>query len=339
VNNNHDFSDLLGEMLGELNASHTGGRYRPTRKNGSSTASFGILYDVHHRGLGLKVKEILKKGVADKQDTKIKPGVVITHINGVQLTPKVNPWKLLDRKQGRPVRLGLSDFSNQKDWEEVLTPANFSSEKELLYQRWIKTRRELCHRLSGGKVGYVHVKGMNDASFREVYSDVLGVNNEKLALVVDTRFNGGGWLHDDLITLLDGERYCFFLPRDHAVGDLGGEPAKKWTRPVCVLQSESNYSDAHFFPWAFKAQGVGKLIGAPVPGTTTAVWWERQIDPSLIFGIPQVGVKTVEGKYLENLQLEPDILVVNDPGSSANGKDKQLEAAVKEMLREIKGKN
>ena len=109
-----------------------------------------------------------------------------------------------------------------------------------------------------------------------------------------------------------------------------------WTKPVVVVQSESNYSDAHFFPWAFRENGGGKLVGAPVPGTATAVWWETQIDSTLVFGIPQVGMITKEGDYLENKQLEPDILVINDPQSSAAGDDKQLKAAVTELLNQLK---
>jgi C-terminal processing protease CtpA/Prc len=100
-----------------------------------------------------------------------------------------------------------------------------------------------------------------------------------------------------------------------------------------VLQSESNYSDAHFFPWAFKEKGVGKLVGSPVPGTATAVWWENQIDSSIVFGIPQVGMITMQGEYLENNQLEPDILVINDPQSLSRGEDPQLKAAVEELLK------
>jgi C-terminal processing protease CtpA/Prc len=177
---------------------------------------------------------------------------------------------------------------------------------------------------------------MNDPSFRRVYSEVLGLNSDKEALIVDTRFNGGGWLHEDLATFLSGKRYCYFAPRDHEKGDLGGEPINKWVRPVAVLQSESNYSDAHFFPWAFKAKGIGKLIGAPVPGTATAVWWETQIDNSLVFGIPQVGMITMDGSYLENQQLEPDVLVYNHPGDVAVGKDPQLEKAVQVLLEDMK---
>jgi C-terminal processing protease CtpA/Prc len=175
---------------------------------------------------------------------------------------------------------------------------------------------------------------MNDNSYRTTYEDVLGKSAGKEALIVDTRFNGGGWLHDDLVTFLSGKQYLKFSPQ--GVKPTSGEPVNKWTAPSAVLMSESNYSDAHIFPYAYKALGIGKLIGMPVPGTGTAVWWETQIDPSLVFGIPMVATIGKENRPTENLQLEPDIKVANDFKSVLSGKDPQLERAVKEMLEEIK---
>lgn len=338
INNNHDFAELLSELLGELNASHTGSGYRLRKQNGDATAALGVLYDVDYDGVGLKIGAIIDRGPFDESDTKVEVGTIITHIDGVRLTPDTNPWRLLNRKTGVPVRLSLLHPESNEEWEEVIKPISQGQETDLRYERWIESRRELCEKLSDGRVGYVHVEGMNDASFRRVYSDVLGRNNEKEALIVDTRFNGGGWLHDDLVTFLSGEQYIFFVPRGKEIGDLGGEPIGKWTRPVAVLQSESNYSDAHFFPWAFKELKLGPLVGAPVPGTATAVWWETLIDPTLFFGIPQVGMKTREGKYLENQQLEPDFLVINDPESMAKGEDKQLAKAVEVMLETLDSK-
>lgn len=338
INNSHDFAELLSEMLGELNASHTGCRYRPGAPDGDRTAALGLLYDVDYDGVGLRVAEVLDRGPCDRADSRIKPGVVITHLDGIRLTPEINPWALLNRKADKPVRLALHDPDANEEWEEVIYPIPFGQIRNLMYERWIATRRELCESLSGGRIGYVHVRGMNDASFRRVYSEVLGRNHEKEALICDTRFNGGGWLHEDLATFLSGKTYCYFAPRGHEPGELGGEPINKWTRPVVVLQSESNYSDAHFFPWTFRTKGVGKLVGAPVPGTATAVWWERQINPDLVFGIPQVGMITLEGEYLENQQLEPDVLVYNAPPAMAAGKDPQLEKSVEILLEQLGAK-
>ena len=150
---------------------------------------------------------------------------------------------------------------------------------------------------------------------------------------MDTRHNGGGWLHDDLVTFLGGREYVLFTPRGQYIGH---EPFNKWTKPSCVLVGEDNYSDASGFPLAYRNLGLGKLIGAPVPGTMTAVWWETQINPAIVFGIPQVGNwDTTDKRYIENSPIEPDILVYNDPASVLSGKDLQLEAAVREMLKEI----
>ena len=101
-----------------------------------------------------------------------------------------------------------------------------------------------------------------------------------------------------------------------------------------MLVCDDNYSNAHGFPWVYKELNIGKLVGAPVPGTMTAVWWESQIDPTIVFGIPQVGCMDMRGNYMENRQLEPDIKVYNTPEKSLQGIDEQLEAAVKEMLKE-----
>lgn len=333
INNNHDFAELLSELLGELNASHTGCRYRPGRQDGDNTASLGLLFDLASEEAGLKVAEVIERGPCDRAECKIVPGTVITHINGVELVANVNPWKLLNRQSGKPVRLSLS--KDGTTWEETVRPISTGEESNLLYERWIAGCRKRCEELSGGRIGYVHVRGMNDGSFRRVYDEVLGKNNEKEALIVDTRFNGGGWLHEDLATFLGGKRYIQFAPRGFEEGGLGGEPINKWTRPVAVLQSESNYSDAHFFPWTFRVKGIGKLVGAPVPGTATAVWWEGQINPDLVFGIPQVGMLTDKGTFLENDQLEPDILVLNDPPAVAAGRDPQLEAAVQTLLTDL----
>lgn len=134
----------------------------------------------------------------------------------------------------------------------------------------------------------------------------------------------------DLVTLLSGRKHLEFLPRGQS---LGWEPAGKWHKPSLVLMSESNYSDAHLFPWTYRHYGLGKLVGMPVAGTGTAVWWETLQDPSLVFGIPQVGFRDQKGEFMENALVEPDVRVANDPALLAQGRDQQLEAAVKELLK------
>ena len=226
--------------------------------------------------------------------------------------------------------LTFKTTENGAEKEEWIKPISLGEQSNLLYKRWIEQRRLMTDSISGGRVGYVHVRGMDSNSFREVYSDVLGRYRNKEAVIIDTRHNGGGWLHDDLVTLLSGKEYQRFEPRGQYIGS---DPFNKWNKPSAVLVCEDNYSNAHGFPWLYKELGLGKLIGTPVPGTMTAVWWESQIDSSIVFGIPQVAVKDMRGEYLENQDLQPDVEVYNNPASVLSGKDLQLEKAVEVLLQ------
>lgn len=330
INNNYDFAEMSSEMLGELNASHTGCRYFPNPKNPDQTAHLGAFFDNNYLGKGLKIVEIIDKGPLVVEGTQIKAGTIIEKIDGEEISEEVSYFKFLNRKAGKPTLLSLYDEQTKKRWEETIKPIPQHAVYNLLYLRWIKRMQDITDKLSNGQLAYMHVKGMDDESFREFYDQVMGKYNTKKALIVDTRFNGGGWLHDDLATFLSGKKYIDFVPRDQHIGI---EPGKKWTKPSVVLMCEGNYSDAHMFPVVYKTLGIGKLIGMPVPGTGTAVWWERMQDPSLVFGIPQVGIKSLDGKYFENTQLEPDIKVNNAYSEMLKGNDQQLEAAIKELLK------
>ncbi|MDD2197981.1 MAG: S41 family peptidase, partial [Bacteroidales bacterium] len=334
INNNYDFQELLSELLGELNGSHTGGRYYHRPENGDNTASLGLFYDEKLVGNGLNITEVIKGGPLDKAESKVKAGHVIEKIDGEEITSQIDWNKLLNRKKDNNVLLSVFDPTTSNRWDEIVKPISSGEENNLLYKRWIETMREMTEELSGGRIGYVHVRGMNDYSFRTVYDEVQGKNADKEALIVDTRFNGGGWLHEDLSNFLDGKPYATFRP--YGFETRGGEPRDKWSKPSAVLMSEGNYSDAHLFPYAYRAKGIGKLIGMPVPGTGTAVWWETQIDPTIIFGIPMIAVWGIEeNRALENLQLEPDVKVENPFEAVLYGKDLQLKKAVEELLKEL----
>lgn len=330
INNSYDFTEMLSEMLGELNASHTGSGYRPKITNGDKTASLGILYDYSHTKNGVKVAEVLNGGPLDKAMSKVKSGNIIEKIDGQTISPSMDFYQLLNRKEGKNILLSVHDPKNNARWDEVVKPIPLRKENQLLYKRWVKTRREEVTRLSSGKLGYVHVRGMNDPSMRDVFEDALGKHISADALIVDTRFNGGGNLHDVLSDFLNGKKYMDIIPHGQNVGY---QPWNRWVKPSIVLMGESNYSDAHLFPVAYKIKGAGKTLGMPVPGTGTFVWWETQIDPTIYFGIPMGGWKPLGQPFLENNQMEPDIKVRNEPDKMSLGRDQQLEEAVKELMK------
>ena len=329
INNNYDFAEMLSEMLGELNASHTGARYYAPSSQ-LPTASLGVFFDEDYAGDGLKIKEVIAKSPFAKMKSDVEAGCIIETIDGKPVKAGEDFYPLLEGKVGRKIRLGIR--KGGKRFETTVRGISYGELNGLLYERWRERCRKQTEQLSEGRVGYVHIQAMNSESFRHLYSELLGRYRNCEAVVIDTRHTGGGWLHDDVVTLLSGKEYQQFVPRGQYIGS---DPFNKWLRPSCMLICEDNYSNACGTPWVYKELGIGKLVGTPVPGTMTAVWWETQIDPTLVFGIPQVGCRDMRGQFSENNQVEPDIYVANEPAAQLRGEDAQLKRAVELMLETI----
>lgn len=327
LGNTRDFAELCSELLGELNVSHTGCRYRPGGGTGNTltTAGFGAFLDDDYKGDGLRILELLP-GTPLTRQKGVGPGSIITHIDGQKIEAGKDYYPLLGGKAGRYTRLTIKSAKGEsKDYTVRLS----NSYGDALYRRWVERNEQLVDSLSKGKLAYVHIEKMNTASFHEFYRKLLSEKNRSRdAVIVDIRHNGGGWLHNDICQLLSGTAVAQYTPRGQYIGD---DPYNRWTKPSCMLVCEDNYSNAHGTPWLYKELGIGPVIGAPVPGTMTAVWWETIDD--IVFGIPEVGMKDRKGNYLENQQLEPDVLLISQPGDLLYGRDLQLERAVELMLQ------
>jgi len=330
INNNRDFATLASELLGELNASHTGGYYFTKHPNYTKTASLGVIYGEKASKEGVVITDILFNSPFNKTTSIVKKGAIITKIDNKPVNASHNIYAQLNGKQGQRTRITIKDHN--KTFDVVLRPISLSDENKGLYKRWVNSRRALVDKLSAGKLGYVHVPQMDDKAFRSIFSDIFGRGFNKKALVVDTRFNRGGWLTDDLVTLLSGKQYTWEYGRGNKYK---GDSMKRWTKPSIVVMNEGNYSDGHCFPMAYKANSIGKTVGMPVPGTCTAVWWETLQSGDLVFGIPQLGVADMNGKFLEHQQLLPDFLINNTPETLSKGQDKQLEKAVEELSKSL----
>ena len=336
INNNYDFTELMSEILGELNVSHSGCGMMSNGKSGDVTAYLGLLFDVDYDGDGLLIDEVLEKGPFDKNHSKVEAGCIIEKIDGVEITKDLDYYPLLNKKVGKQVLVSVYNPDTKKRWEEIVKPISKGTQNELLYQRWIKHNAEVVDSLSNGTLGYVHIKSMGDASYRDVYADILGKYNKRKGVVIDTRFNGGGRLHEDIEILFSGEKYLEQVIRDSVACVM---PSRRYVKPSIMLMCEANYSNAHGTPWVYKHKKMGKLVGMPVPGTMSSVTWETLQDESLYFGLPTVGYRTQEGYYLENSQLEPDVKVRNTPEKLAAGVDEQLEAAVRELMKDVENYN
>ena len=331
INNNYDFAEMLSEILGELNVSHTGASYRGVGAK-KATPEFGLLFDWAYAGDGLRIEEVLEYGPFDNSETRVAPGVIIEKVDGMPIKAGEDYYPLINGKAGKTVLLSLYDPQAKERWEETVKPISVAGQEQLLYKRWIKTRAEEVDRLSNGRLGYVHIASMDDGSFRDVYSDILGKYNLRDGIVIDTRNNGGGRLHEDIEILFSGHKYLEQVIRGTVACDM---PSRRYNKPSIMIVCEANYSNAHGTPWVYQHMQLGSVVGMPVPGTMTSVNWETLQDPSMFFGIPVIGYRTQDGTYLENSQLEPDFKVRNDYDKVIEGRDLQLEKAVEELLKQI----
>lgn len=331
INNDDDFAELLSEVLGELNASHTGGRaYTSAASPLDATSYLGAFYSPDYEGDGLLISEVIARGPLALKSDKVKAGDIITAIDGKPIAAGADYFPLTAGKAGKRVRVSVRHAADGSVSDLTVKPLSAGGMRDLLYRRWVDRNKAVVDSVSGGKIGYVHISGMDSPSFRTIYDQVLGKYRNCDAIVVDTRYNGGGWLHNDVALLFSGKKYVDYSPRGQYIGS---DPFSQWTKPSAMLINESNYSDAHGTPYVYKTLGIGKLVGAPVPGTMTAVWWENQVNPEIIFGIPQVTSLGTDGKPLENRQLDPDVPVTNLPADFLNGTDTQLIEATKLLMQ------
>lgn len=337
INNNYDFTTLVSELIGELNSSHTGMGMRASGE-GDKTAALGLLYDLSQANEGLKVTAILRDGPFDNPETNLKPGDIIDEIDGNPVKSDEDWAKLLNLKTGKNIAVAFYDPASKKRYNEYVTPISSADETEtLLYKRWVRKMEHLTDSLSHGTIAYIHIRQMDDENLHEAYEGAVGRATGKKAVIIDTRYNPGGNIHKELMDFITGTKFSInSRPQSAKLADEGNTEALN--KPTCVIVSEGNYSDGYNFPFLYQLRKAGKLIGMPVAGTGTGVWYENQIDPTLYVGIPGIGLSVADGdqSLLENHQITPDILVRDDYSQILNGRDQQLEAAVNELLQEIK---
>lgn len=331
VGTHYEMSELLAEMLGELNVSHSGSTFARTGADLDATASLGVFYDFSFAGPGYKVLEVIQGGPLDKAGMNVTPGTIITAIDGDTIAASQDIAQFLNRKAGKRTLLTLSGANGQTR-DLVVTPVSLGEENQRLYTRWVRRNEAEVDRLSNGTLGYVHIPGMNDGAYRATFEEVFGKFASRKGLVVDTRNNGGGDLVADLDMFLTG-KYFFDYSTDGR--STGFEPNFRWTKPSVALANEANYSDGHCFAWAYQTMKVGQLVGMPVPGTCTFAGWATLPDTGIRWGAPPLGVKDQQAKFLENWQTEPDIKVEPTREVIVKGRDEQLEAAVKALMGKV----
>jgi Tol biopolymer transport system component/C-terminal processing protease CtpA/Prc len=334
VGNSNEFAELLSELLGELNVSHSGARYSTSMDNADATASLGIFFDYAHAGNGIKITEVIRGGPLDKAGFDVKPGMVIQMIDGEAVTPDRDWAAMLNRKAGTFVLLELTGPGRNDRMQLVVKPITLSEERQLLYRRFVRINEAEVTAKSGGRLGYVHIPGMNDGAYRSVLHDMLGKFDNREAVIVDGRFNGGGDLVADLVTFFGGTQFSVYGTHWR---DVDREPTSRWVKPTLSIYNESMYSDGHCYAAAYSGLNIGTTVGMPVPGTCSFAAWEMLPDRTR-WGVVPISARNVADEWMENNPTKPDHLVKNMPGVIDRGTDQQLEKAIQVMLQELDSK-
>lgn len=332
IGNSYEFAEMLSELLGELNVSHAGARYSRTIPNADATASLGIIANYQHKGDGILIDEVLSGGPLDRTKFSVKPGMIIEKIDGALIEADQDIAKYLNRKADQFTLLEISDPKTKGRQQITIKPITLGAESQLLYKRWVKKNQAEVDSLSKGQLGYVHIPGMSDGPYRSVYEEMMGKYADRKAVIIDTRFNGGGDLVSDLAMFFTGQKFLDYATEQRSVGY---EPTFRWTKPTLAMFNEANYSDGHCFSCGYTDLGIGKTVGMPVPGTCSFAGWEALPDGTRWGSVP-ISAKNKAGEWLENNETKPDIQVKNMPGSIDRGKDQQLEVAISELLKVVK---
>jgi tricorn protease len=332
IADNDELHVVMMQMIGELNASHTG-------VTGGGGGADRI--QTHYPGFDLvpdasgfyKVTHIYRKGPADHDYVKISSGNFIVAVNGHELKTPDNYWKLFNLLPGRKFDFTVNS-KPQVDgaWNVSLEPLTQQAMGNLEYERWVDEHRAMVDKASNGEIGYLHIRAMNAPSLERFQRDLIE-NRGKKALIIDERFNGGGGIDQELLEILNQrKKYESYRSRDSVEVP---RPVQAFFGPMVVLENERSASNAEMFPEGFKTLGLGKVIGVNTMGAVIGTGSYRLMDGATI-RTPGVGVYTANGTDFENYGVPPDIYVDNAPSDFLSGHDRQIEKAVEVLKSEIK---
>jgi tricorn protease len=329
-----DFYDAVRMMLGELNSSHMG-IYPPYSPPKVVTGELGLEFEQKEGNDFFKIKDVIKDSPVAKADASIKAGDYLIAIDDITLSPKVNIAKLLNDKVGKKIKLSINSKKTLENARTVyVKPISSREMYSLRYQEWEDERKRIVEEKTKGKVAYIHMRAMgrrNLARFlKKLESEAMG----KEALILDIRFNTGGNVHDQVLAALSKRAYSKWQMRGLSfttqptfnIGDM----------PIILLINEYSLSDAEMTANGFKALRLGTIVGTRTYGWLIFMTSRRLINGAR-FSIPFWGCYTLEGEDLETIGgVVPDVTVVNTVADRVEGRDPQLNKAIKILLEKLK---
>jgi tricorn protease len=336
VADQEEMHNVVSQMIGELNASHTGISGTPSaeeRERSAQTRFPGFEMAPDSSGY-YKVSYIYKDGPADKDYAGINVGDYILAIDGHELKAGDNYWKYLTAVRGEKIAFTVNSKAESAGSRLAkVRPASAEAYATMQYDRWVADRKAMVEKLSNGEIGYLHIRAMNAPSLARFERDLVE-NHDKKALIIDQRFNPGGGIDQELLEILSQRQYQYTKGRDSVSIT---RPQQAFFGPMVVMENERSTSDAEVFPDGFRTLGLGKVVGRTTYGAVIGTGAYRLLDGSSI-RTPGTGLWNVKGYNLENYGVPPDVDVDNTPEDFLAGRDAQVEKAVEVLKIEIKNK-
>jgi tricorn protease len=336
VADQEEMHNVVSQMIGELNASHTGISATPTeeeRERNAETRFPGFELEADPSGY-YRVSYIYKEGPADKDYVNLNTGDYILAVDGHELKTGDNYWKYFTSVRGEKLIFTVNSKPEMAGARLArVQPVDQGAYDTLLYERWVAQRKAMVARLSNGEIGYLHIRSMNAPSLRRFERDLVE-NHDKKALIIDQRFNPGGGIDQELLEILSQRQYQYSKPRDSVQIS---RPQQAFFGPMVVMENERSTSDAEVFPDGFRTLGLGKVVGKTTYGAVIGTGAFRLLDGSSI-RTPGTGLWNVKGYNLENYGVPPDVDVDNTPEDFLAGRDAQIERAVEVLKGDIKNK-
>ena len=335
VGDRQELLNIINEMIGELNASHTGAAPPPGGRaaGGVSTGNLGIELEPDAAAGRYRVAYVYEDGPADKDWVKVKAGDYLIAIGGKEVKAGDEYWQLLNDRLNRKVEVTFNNKpADEGAWKTRIETINTNAYSNLRYERWVKERRQKVDEMSQGRVGYIHIRAMDQPSLRKFEKEIREFRNKE-AMIIDERWNGGGNIEQELLGILVQREYQIWQPRGT---EASGRPFAGYFGPKVVLQNWRSASNAEMFPAGFRALGLGKVVGTPTMGAVIGTGSYSLIDGSTV-RTPGVGVYLADPKKtnMENYGVQPDIRIDNSPEDNLGGRDRQLESAVDELMKEL----
>ncbi len=343
VSHRADLDYILNEIVAETNTGHTyvdWGDFENVKRIDNGLLGAELTAD--DASGRYRISKIYKgenwnssrRSPLTEQGVDVKEGDFIISIDGKDVTTALNPYMLLENKTGKPVEIKVNSTASSDNARTSLIKP-LTSEQELRYFNWVNERRAIVDKLSGGRIGYIHVPNTSADGNRELFHGMY-TYYDKEALIIDDRYNGGGFIPDRMADLLDRHTLVYWHRNGLAPSKA---PGIAHDGPKVMLINGYSASGGDAFPYFFKKMGLGKLIGTRTWGGLVGISGNARLVDGGNISVPQFGIFDQEdGWIIEGVGVSPDIEVVDRPEQLAKGIDPSIEKAVEVLLQELKDK-